>query len=153
MELTYGSCLLAEELKKYGDETVGDISNLLHRLSDFYREHSNKYRDFFETYIISLSEAPDMLSQWRAYSDHAKGCCVEFDFTDSRLFTIVDETTPWALEVLPVIYDESLQRSLIRTGIEKLLDHLSPMVTNRSEAEQGILLGFLYMHLNRLLRR
>lgn len=144
-ELTYGTGLLVDELKKFGKEKVGDVSILLNGLCTFYMDHGDKIRDFFETYVVSLSEAPDMLSQWRAYADHAKGCCVEFDFTDSRLFTIVDEYTPWALEILPVIYDEDIQRSLIRSGIERLLNHLSPLAINRSTSEQGILIGFL-MH-------
>lgn len=102
-ELVYGAGLLVEELDKLADEYGGDVSVLLNKISSYYGEHGDTYRNFFETYIISFSEDQDMLSQWRAYSEQAKGCCVEFDFTDSRLFTIVGETTPWALEVLPVI--------------------------------------------------
>lgn len=142
-ELIYGTSLLADELKKSGSKTDGNLSKLLNQASDFYREHGDDYRNFFETYIISLSEDPDMLSQWRAYSDNAKGCCLEFDFTDSRLFTIVGETTPWALEVLPVIYDEAAQKALVRSGIEKLLNHLSASVDNLSAVELGVILGFL----------
>ncbi len=150
-ELFHGAGLLVDELEMYGNENGGDISVLLRKLSNFYRKHGEAYRSFFETYIISFSEDPDVLSQWRAYSDQAKGCCIEFDFTDSRLFTIVSETTPWALEVLPVIYDESLQRTLIKSGIEKLLDYLDSTewtvqkIANSSEIEQGIVLGLL-MH-------
>jgi hypothetical protein len=143
-ELIYGSDLLASELKRYADESSEDIAKLLNWLSDFYGEHSNTYRNFFEIYIISFSEEPDMLSQWRAYSDHAKGCCIEFDFTDSHLFTIFDEFSPWALEVLPVIYDESSQRKLMRSGIEKLLNYLSSYsLTGFSEVELGIVAGFV----------
>jgi hypothetical protein len=150
-ELVHGARLLVDELERYGNESGGDNSVLLHKLANYYREHGDAYRSFFETYIISFSEDPDVLSQWRAYSEQAKGCCVEFDFSDSRLFTIVSETTPWALEIVPVIYDESLQRKLIKSGIERMLGYLDSTewtvqkLANSSEMEQGVVLGLL-MH-------
>lgn len=148
-ELVHGADLLGNELYRYGEQHGGDILVLLNNLSNYYRDHGETYREFFETYIISFSEDTDVLSQWRAYSDQAKGCCVEFDFTDSRLFTIVSEDTPWALEVLPVIYDETLQRTLIQSGIKRLLDYLDSTewtvqkVVNASETEQSVILGLL----------
>jgi len=150
-ELVHGATILIDELDRYGNQHGGDILVLLSKLSNYYKEHGETYRGFFETYIISFSEDNDVLSQWRAYSDQAKGCCVEFDFTDSRLFTIVSEATPWALEVLPVIYDESQQRTLIQSGIERLLGYLDSTewtvqkIANATEAKQGIILGLL-MH-------
>jgi hypothetical protein len=150
-ELVHGARLLVDELEKHGNETGGDKSVLLNKLANYYKEHGDTYRSFFETYIISFSEDSDMLSQWRAYSDQAKGCCIEFNFTDSRLFTIVSENTPWVLEVLPVIYDESLQRKLIKSGIQKMLGYLDSTawsiqkLANSSEMEQGVVLGLL-MH-------
>lgn len=150
-ELMHGTDLLIQELERFAEEFGGSIALLLNKLSCFYQEHGDAYRNFFETYIISFSEDPDLLSQWRAYSDQARGCCIEFDLTDSRLFTIVDETTLWALEILPVLYDESIQRRLIRSGIERLLRYLNSTEwtversVSSSEMEQGILLGLL-MH-------
>lgn len=150
-ELVYGTNLLIEELDESAKEYDGFVSELLLKLSNLYKDHGDAYRDYSETYIISFSEDPDVLSQWRAYSDQAIGCCVEFDFTDSHLFTITGETSPWSLEILPVIYDKSLQSKLIRSGISKLLNYLNSRewavenVTSEPEAEQGIILGLL-MH-------
>lgn len=140
-ELIYGSKLLVSELDRLLDDADGHTAKLLRWLADFYHQHADSYRNFFETYIISLSEAPDILSQWRAYSDHAKGCCIEFDLTDSRLFTIVNKNTPWALELLPVIYDETAQRALIQSGLGNLLGHIKPIVDDLSEAELGVISG------------
>lgn len=148
-ELVYGASLLVEELEQYGEEHNNDISVLLNKVSNFYKEHGDIYRSIFETYIISFSENTDMLSQWRAYSNNATGCCIEFDFTDSSLFTIVSESTPWALEVLPIIYDKAIQRKQVRSGIDLILNYLNSTewtvkkIANSTETEQGTILGLL----------
>ena len=149
-ELIYGARILLEELRNYGNKSGGDVSKFLERIANFYQEHGDTYRQFFETYIISLSEAPDMLSQWRAYADNAHGHCVEFSFDDASLFTIIGSNTPWAMEISPVIYEEKIQRQLIQLGVKKVLAYLnstewtvSRVVNAGSEVEQGIMLGFL----------
>lgn len=150
-ELVYGASLLVEKLQSFANDGGGDISALLNKVANYYREHGHIYREFFETYVISLSEEPDMLSQWRAYADQARGYCMEFDLSDSRLFSIISSNTPWALEILPVIYDTTDQRRLIQEGIVKLINYLDSTdwpierVVNASEMEQGAVLGLL-MH-------
>jgi hypothetical protein len=146
-ELTYGAGLLANELYALSRVSEPDVGKLLALLSSFYKEHGEVYRDFFKTYVVSFTEEPDLLSQWRAYADQARGCCIEFDFSDSRLFTVVSENTPWAIEILPVVYEEGVQRSLIQSGIERLLKYLDSTdwpikrLANCSESERWTILG------------
>jgi len=143
-ELIYGAALLVSELEKFSYESNETISSALIKLAGFYKEHGNHLLDFFETYVISLSEAPDMLSQWRAYSNQAMGCCLEFDFSDSRVFTISDGSIPIPLEILPVIYNETTQRALIRSGIEKVLNYLHSILMEPSELKLGVITGWVF---------
>lgn len=150
-ELIYGADLLVDELEKFSAGTSGDNSIFLNKIAGMYREHGDKMRDFMETYIISLSESGDMLSQWRAYADQAQGYCIEFKFNDSGLFTIIGNNAPWALEILPVIYDPTTQRGLVREGITKVITYLDSTpwtikkIVNSPETEQASILG-LIMH-------
>jgi len=148
-ELVYGARILVEELQRFGDKHGGDVSNFLQKLALFYREHGDSYRQFFETYIISFSQNPDILSQWLAYAGNASGHCIEFDISDSRLFTIVDARTPWAMEISAVIYEEKVQRELIGRGIVRLVAYLNATewpitrIVSAPELEQYVVLGFL----------
>lgn len=150
-ELIYGTGLLSQELVVFGKTLSALEASFLNRLSGYFSEHQKAYRNFLETYIISLTEAPDVLSQWRAYADSGKGHCLEFDFSDSSLFTIICSETPWAMEILPVIYDENHQKSLIRTGIKQLIKYLNSTewtlerISQATETEQGVFMGLL-MH-------
>jgi len=55
------------------------------------------------------------------------------------------------LDILPTIYDETLQQSLIQSGIKRLLDYLDSTewtlarIAASTEMEQGVVLGLL-MH-------
>jgi hypothetical protein len=150
-ELIYGADLLSSELEEFAKSLSPSESSLLNKLAAYFKDHHAEYRNFQETYIISLTEAPDVLSQWRAYSDSGKGHCIEFDLSDSTLFTVISEGTPWAMEMLPVIYDEVHQKNLVRSGIRQLVEYLNTTewtlnrISKASEAEQGTIMGFL-MH-------
>lgn len=150
-ELVYGAQLLAECLRKYCGEEDSHKHALLARLANFLVNHGNTAREVFETFVISLSEEPDKLSQWRAYGDQGRGYCLEFDFSDSRLFTIVSENTPWAFDLLPVLYRRDTQETVIHEGISRFLNVLarfewSPEKINlASQMEQYVFLGFM-MH-------
>jgi hypothetical protein len=142
-ELVYGSNLIVHELERYAHGPACNSSILINKLIEFYKEHGEGYRSYFETYIFSLSEATDMLSQWRAYADQATGCCIEFDFSDSRVFTIPNGTMLWALEILPTIYEAEIQKTLIQNGIDRLFSYLDPFMANRTEIELGVFSGAL----------
>ncbi len=150
-ELVYGIDLLSKELVEFGRSLPGNEATFLNKLASYFKEHHEEYRNFLETYVISLTEGPDVLSQWRAYADSGKGHCIEFDFSDSSLFTIISSETPWAMEILPVIYDENHQKKLIRSGIKQLMGYLNSTdwtlerVSQATEAEQGSIMGML-MH-------
>lgn len=150
-EIIFGTQKLITVLEKFYEDNKSDSAILLRKLCDYYKEHGDLRRAVFNTSIISFSEEPDVLSQWRAYSDQAEGYCIEFDLTDSRLFTIFDQTNPWAMEIIPAIYDESLQLSLVQSGISKILEFVDSTewtvsrIVNSSELEQGVALGCL-MH-------
>tara|TARA_R100001460_G_scaffold85853_1_gene127194 strand:+ start:36 stop:1046 length:1011 start_codon:yes stop_codon:yes gene_type:complete len=150
-ELFYGAELLSKELVKYGESLPKPEASVVNKLAGYFKDHHEEYRNFLETYVVSLTEDPDVLSQWRAYADSAKGHCIEFDFSDSDLFTIISAETPWAMEILPVIYDKEHQKELIASGIKQLIGYLNSTewtlekISGATETEQGSIMGLL-MH-------
>ncbi len=148
-ELQYGTELLVEQLDAWALQAAVADAWLLRRVADLLRTHGDAYFNFFETYILSFSEASDVLSQWRAYADHARGHCLEFDLSDSSLFTIVDNSVPCGLELLPVIYEPETQRAVVRAAIEDILIYLrstqwAPKVLQMAtQQHQGAVIGML----------
>lgn len=142
-EITHGTRLLISELDIFRQKTKGDISTIFGRIIDYYNDWCTGNKERLTTYIVSLSEAPDMLSQWRAYADAGKGCCIEFNMTDSHLCAFLDNGKPWESNLLPVIYKEAKQRVLIQQGIERVFAYLSPILTHSTEEELGLFSGFL----------
>lgn len=106
--------------------------------------------ELFETYVISFTEEPDMLSQWRAYADGGQGTSIEFDFNDSRILTLTDNEVPFYFSQLPVIYDEDLQCNLITESIDVLVDYINNssltinQIVNSDISIQGIVTGLVF---------
>lgn len=148
-ELQYGTKLVVEELESRAAKVVEADAWFLQQLSNLLKADHNPYLGFFETYILSFSEVSDVLSQWRAYADQARGHCLEFDLSDSSLFAVVDNNVPLGLELLPVIYEPAVQRAIINSAIDHILNYLhgtrwSPQVLQKSTQHQwGAAVGML----------
>ncbi|MDH5710609.1 MAG: DUF2971 domain-containing protein [Gammaproteobacteria bacterium] len=149
-EIVYGLKLLTDEIESYLNDALDeDASFLLRELASLYSQYDAFYGQLFKAHVISFSEDSDVLSQWRAYSNQATGFCVGFNFFGSNLITVDDKGGPWFLELLPVIYDNSKQKILIRKGIEKMLAYLNSTkectvakVVNFPEEDRSVVLGF-----------
>src|SRR5690606_37784573 len=149
MERQYGAKLLEEQLEAQAEQVAVADAWLLRQVADFLRSHGEAYFDLFETYVLSFSEASDVLSQWRAYDDQARGHCLEFDFSDSSLFTIVDNCVTCGLKLLPVIYEPEIQRTVSGTAIERILIYLhgtdwTPEALQMATLDhQGVVIGWI----------
>lgn len=148
-ELAYGSKLVVETLELWAEQVAEADAWLLRQVSNLLKTHHDAYFGFFETYILSFSEASDVLSQWRAYADKARGHCLEFDLSDSSLFTVVDNNVPLGLELLPVIYEPDTQKAMIDAAIEHILNYLhgtqwSPQTLQQATPNhEGVAVGML----------
>lgn len=66
--------------------------------------------------VCSFSEQGDLLSQWRAYGGGASGFAI--GFSGAFLRSVSDRLNFW---LVPVLYDETEQRELVRTLLEDVL--------------------------------
>lgn len=91
--------------------------------------------------VCSFSEKGDVLSQWRAYGGGASGFAI--GFSGEHLREMVKDRG-W---LVPVLYNESEQRALVRTLLEDLINEQR----DRSEEEKAKLplYGNLLEYLNR----
>lgn len=74
-------------------------------------------------YLACFCEAPNLLSQWRAYTGSGGGYSLEFSFTDSTQLAFYEDGQ---LELRPpflrrVVYDPDDQESLVRQYVERVL--------------------------------
>jgi hypothetical protein len=72
-------------------------------------------RDYF---VFSLSEEPDLLSQWRSYTVHKKGVVLGFSSEKLRYLTSHN-----GFALLACIYDESLQKEFIEGLLDIYIDY------------------------------
>lgn len=77
--------------------------------------HSKKM-DGARTFVVSLSEEPDLLSQWRGYGGKG-GYSIGFDC--NRLLTLAHKRS---FRLIKCIYDESLQHDLLNGLIQLFFD-------------------------------
>lgn len=89
-----------------------------------------------DLYVFCLSEEADLLSQWRAYSDHGSGYAL--GFSDTKLLGLVQAI--WSQYLVRVIYDKGDQLKLAENDLGKiatLLDQFekkaSPLDDDRKE--------------------
>ncbi|KXO13894.1 hypothetical protein AKG98_1639 [Moritella sp. JT01] len=80
-----------------------------------------KYTEFLSTlshklFVFSLSEKPNLLSQWRSYTPHGKG--VSLEFSAEKVNYIAKHSD---MKIARCIYDEIGQREIITALIERLL--------------------------------
>lgn len=101
-EFRHGIELAIEELKSLKTKSPSHEDKLFDRLRKSMP--SNGARSF----IFSLSEKPDLLSQWRAY---CVGGGFSVGFNPEKLKMLVNTQK---MRLLPCIYNESLQRKLVK---------------------------------------
>lgn len=108
MELLYGEHVFKDSLRH---STLSE---------DLQKEIMDLYRQFYSSLVvlsISFSESGEILSQWRGYSDDAKGFCIGFDACKlvSKL--------PFC--PLKVIYSEKEQKRLMSRIIKTIHSNLN----------------------------
>ena len=76
-------------------------------------------------YCGCFSRIEDDLSQWRGYADDGRGVAIGFDLSE-----IIAANTPsdLKLERHDVIYDEEVQRQLVREDIDAKGEHLGHLI-------------------------
>jgi len=76
-EILHACELIKSEIQERKSEHESDL------ISRFYSELTNWIdklsKSVIDIYIISFSENPFLLSQWRSYTPHGKGVCIEFN--------------------------------------------------------------------------
>lgn len=102
-----------EQLKK------STAPSKIYQLQDYL--NNNKAMGIY--YICSLSEKPDLLSQWRAYGQNGAGVSIGIKRTSLPDFDIPKMTAamPGNLTLQRIFYDESIQDNLIKEIINDAL--------------------------------
>lgn len=86
---------------------------LLIQLSEYAKNCKNTAHTLF---VFSLSEEQSLLSQWRSYTPHGKGVCLEF--TPSKINAIASNSN---LKIAKCLYEEEEQQELVQALLMKLL--------------------------------
>ena len=123
-ERVYGENLLVEK--------INNLSDLKFKNKVLEALKSNSEKGKFLTFIFSLSENPNILSQWREYAYQGKGSIIGFDssvifdragFGEFALRNINLDKLPreitFSFHLLKVIYDKNEQNELIDMFLEK----------------------------------
>ena len=125
--------LHAREVMRFG--AVPAMLAFGHPQDMWFAEEFGKWLDNtlatpFNMFIFSLSEQPNLLSQWRSYTPHGKGISISFSTELVREIAHIN-----ALKIGKCLYHHEQQRELISSLIESLWityrnlgnDHASPM--------------------------
>lgn len=120
-EVIYGLEIIEETCKHLiaNGTSQGILSICNAILNDQIIRNKTFYHTSIDLVLISFSEEKDNLSQWRAYSNDAKGYCIEID---SNTLKKIDKNDPLMTKIGPwsfykCIYDKSLQMNLVEKWI------------------------------------
>lgn len=104
-------------------------------------------------YICSFSKAGDLLTQWRAYANDARGVAIGFNreaFIFKQGLPTMGTTSEMATGISEVVYDEVVQRKNIEEVLQKFLESVSSRDVDESAVvtESAILKGYSYVFKN-----
>ncbi len=91
----------------FSSETLNSSSTLF---LEKFRDSVSQYHGA-RTFVVSFSENPDTLSQWRAYS-RGGGYFVGFDHQQ-----LIQQAKKQGFALLPCVYDENLQKTLVSSRL------------------------------------
>lgn len=97
------------------------------KLKNFLEDAINQPVPLF---IISFSQEPNLLSQWRSYTPYGKGVCIEFSV--KRLQSLIEGTS---FKLVKCIYSEVDQRKKIEKTFEAAVDDIISVSMEYSEDE------------------
>jgi hypothetical protein len=110
--------LYAREVMRYG--AIPAMMAFGHPDDMWFAEEFGKWIDItlaapFNMFVFSLSEEPNLLSQWRSYTPHGKGVSISFSTELVREIAHVNK-----LKIGKCLYNHNEQRDLITSLIESL---------------------------------
>ena len=130
MEWKYALELATDSIRRRQLKAQGDTHK---RFYDLLVARLRSIEKIF-IYVISFSEAGDLLSQWRAYSGGGPGFSLGFSYND---LTYVAQRQHF--HIGRCIYNESLQEKLIEELLDEALGALTPIVTGDAKEREHAL--------------
>ncbi len=123
-ELLYAFTLFKQMLHKKVND-YSDEHKTYFKILEQYLSDSVELTSFI--YVYSLSEECNSLSQWRSYTPHGKGVCLEYDMD-----TISGLTKDDGIHFVKCEYDTDKQNGIINELVEKLKDDYDRVISNFS---------------------
>lgn len=127
-EMSYGIDLAVEVLIDLCRHDCDPISNLPAMVQNALGERNVPS----SLYVASFCGDGDLLDQWRGYSDAGRGYCIEFDRLAIQLWADNHEAS-----LVPVEYDISIQKQLLRDHLNRALIELRDDLRTSSDPESS----------------
>ena len=140
-EINYGIKIGVEELKselgRRGNQVLG-----LRFVKTFQSIADSGLHQFMSAYVLSMSIAPDELTQWRLYADGAAGYAMGFDSTilDQAFTSFTTSQSLHGSGSFRGLYDETHLRTQMLTYVRNALDVIQTMPIGPLQ-EMGRMLG------------
>lgn len=112
-EIIHARDVLRGLVRKQKDMTSGDESEFLGQFHDWLDTFS---QNAYHLFVFSLTEEPNLLSQWRSYTPHGKG--VSIGFSPGFLLSKIRAQD---LRIARCLYEHPEQEELMSSLLEKML--------------------------------
>ena len=126
-EFRHAIDLVKSELSRMVQEADPETKPFVEEMNKAMNEHDGM--ESINVCVCSFSEKDDSLSQWRAYGDGAAKYSIGFSGTLLRKFSGL--MSSW---LVPCLYDAGLQRQLVQTLLQDVLQELQE---NRKRVDQA----------------
>lgn len=124
MELRYASNLvrlcLDEKRRLYTPLKIWQLDQFFDMAIERSNPYTNPYNELPEPFVISLCEDGTSKSQWEKYGNNGQGYCINFKADMARLKELISKN----LHLIKVVYDVTIQTSMINTAIQKQVDYI-----------------------------
>lgn len=116
MEIDHTGSILKEVTSSFSNKSTSKLAtNLIDRICS-----SGGVRDSYDTFIFSLSEEADSLSQWRGYAFEGQGFTIGF----SANSLIEQKSKVGGSDIFKVEYDKSLQERILHKSLSAIITRL-----------------------------
>lgn len=132
LEIDHAARMVTEVLEQ---RKKGITSKVLSRFLDKAVSDFNLYEDtFFDAYIISFCENPDLLSQWRGYGATGGGFAIGLKPDNSNRTPVFSPDQHFIL-LKNVVYDKAKQSSVITSTIDKIISLFQRSISSVRNAD------------------
>jgi len=143
-ELEYAKSLALNTLEFYKEE-AGHQSEYKYLKETF--EHLPRHEPE-QVFVSCFSSDPNILSQWRNYSDNGKGICIGFD-TDMLIKVLKEQYLHNVTTLQPVFYEKGPLSNILKVVVGTHLDTFRVREQDLSKYDNylGLLSSFLCPHI------